>query len=284
MDKSLAGIFTGEIERLATGFQFTEGPVWVPQAGSLLFSDIPANTVYRATPGGKVSVFRFPSGNSNGLTLDLAGRFLACEHGNRRVSLTEADGSVKSIASHYQGKKLNSPNDIVVKSDGVIYFTDPPYGISPEQAELGFQGVYRLKPGGEPELLVDSMEGPNGLAFSPDERVLYIGDSIEHHIRRFVVAEDGTLSGGEVFASVKADLPGAADGMKVDAEGRLFSTGQGGVWVFEPSGALIVRLDMPEVTANCAFGGTDGCDFYMTATTSVYVVRTTAPGATCARK
>ena len=284
MDKALARLFVGEMERLATGFQFTEGPLWLPTEDSLLFSDIPANTIYRVTLAGKVSLFRYPSGNSNGLTRDLDRRLLACEHSNRRVSLTEADGTVNTLASHYQGKRLNSPNDIVVKSDGVIYFTDPPYGIAPEEAELGFQGVFKLRPGGEPELLVDDMEGPNGLAFSPDEQVLYVDDSIRGHIRRFAVAADGTLSGGEEFASVKADLPGAADGMKVDAEGRVLCTGEGGVWVFEPSGDLIGRLDMPEVTANCAFGGPDGRTFFMTSTTSIYAVRWATAGATSTRK
>ncbi|MCW3978330.1 MAG: SMP-30/gluconolactonase/LRE family protein, partial [Candidatus Bathyarchaeota archaeon] len=192
------------VEKVAGGFEFTEGPVWVPD-GYLLFSDIPASTIYRWTPGSvSAEVFRAPSGRSNGLTLDREGRLLACEH-DRRLSRTEGDGSVVTLAERYEGKLLNSPNDVVVRSDGSIYFTDPPYGLprQEEGRELDFNGVYRLAPDGALTLLDDSFDRPNGLAFSPDERVLYVNDSRRGHIRAFDVRADGTLSNGRVFAELR---------------------------------------------------------------------------------
>lgn len=265
------------IEKLAGGFRFTEGPIWYD--GGLLFSDIPANQIKRWTPSGDLSTFREPSGNSNGLTLDREGRLIACEHGNRRVSRTGKDGKVVTLAERYDGKRLNSPNDAVVKSDGSIYFTDPPYGIRPEQQELSFQGVYRLTPDGKLTLLAQDFDRPNGLAFSPDEKVLYIADSSSRmHVRAFDVRPDGTLANGRVFAEMKTGEDGAPDGMKVDREGRLYCTGPGGVWVFAPDGKHLGTIKPPEVPANCAWGDADGKTLYMTARTGLYRIRLNAAG------
>ncbi len=268
-------------EKVADGFRFTEGPVWVPD-GYLLLSDIPANTIYRWSPDGEqAEVFRQPSGHSNGLTLDREGHLVACEH-DRRVSLTESDGTVVTLAERYQGKWLNSPNDIVVKSDGGVYFTDPPYGL-PGQSdgkELDFQGVYRIEPDGTLVLLDASFERPNGLAFSPDERVLYIDDSYRGHIRAFDVEGDGRLANGRVFAELKR--PGAAgvpDGMKVDIHGNVFCTGPGGVWVIAPSGEVLGTIEVPEVPANLAWGDEDLKTLYITARTGLYRIRLQTGGA-----
>jgi gluconolactonase len=267
-----------KLEKVATGFQFTEGPIWIEQKQCLLFSDIPANRIYRLK-NNQVTIFKEPSYNSNGLTIDLQGRLIACEHGERRVTRLETDGSVTTLASIFQDKKLNSPNDIVVKNDGYIYFTDPPYGINPEQQEQPLQGVYRLSPDGqEIILLVDDFNKPNGLAFSPDERKLYIDDSEEKHIRVFDVLEDGTLDRGRVFYGMKTDKKGLPDGMKIDREGNIFCTGGGGVWVFSPEGEHLGTIMTPEIPANCAWGDSDRCSLYITAQTSLYKIRLLIPG------
>ncbi len=279
-----------EPECLVTGFQFTEGPVWHPD-GYLLFSDVPANRIYRWSPKQGLALFREPSGYANGLTLDQQGRLLACEHGNRRVSRTEADGQVVTLADRYQGRRLNSPNDLVVKSDGAIYFTDPPYGLGPtEQQELPFQGVFRLSPDGTLTLLADDFDRPNGLAFSPDETILYVSDSNRDHVRAFDVQADGTLARGRVLAEMR--LPGyyamghrrrvnvnVPDGMKVDMEGNLYVTGPGGLWLFRPDGTEVGLLVLPEFPANCAWGDADRRSLYITARTSLYRVRCRVPGA-----
>jgi len=264
------------VERLATGFQFTEGPVWHEGDGFLLFSDIPSNRIQRWQPGAETAVFREPSGNSNGLTYDKQGRLIACEHSNRRVSRTEPDGTITVLAERYQGKRLNSPNDVVVRSDGSIYFTDPPYGLKKQKEgkELDFQGVYRISPDGKTlTLLVDDFEKPNGLAFSPDETVLYIDDTARNHIRAFDLKPDGTLANGHVFAEMKSKDRGGADGMKVDVEGNVYCTGPGGVWVFSPQGEHLGRIVAPEIPANCAWGGKDWKTLYLTARTSLYCVK-----------
>ena len=267
-----------EIEKLAGGFQFTEGPVWVPD-GYLLFSDIPANSIYKWRPNMEPEVFRKPSGHANGLTLDREGRLLACEH-DGRLSRTEKDGSIVSIADHFDGKRLNSPNDIAVKSDGSIYFTDPPYGL-PEQKvgkELPFNGVFRLD-SGTLKLLDDSFERPNGIAFSPDERVLYVDDSSRGHIQAFDVASDGLLENGRVFAELRnPSEEGVPDGMKVDVEGNVFCTGPGGIWVLEPSGELLGVLRFPEIPANLAWGDPDLKTMYVTARTGLYRRRVNTGG------
>ena len=263
----------GEPERIATDLEFTEGPVWHPD-GYLLFSDIPANTIYKWTPDSNLEKFRSPSGNSNGLTLDRQGRLIACEHGNRRVSRTELDGTVVTLADKYQGKRLNSPNDVVVKSDGSIYFTDPPYGVQPEDRELDFQGVYRIAPDGALALLADDFGRPNGLAFSPDENVLYVDDTERRHVRAFDVQPDGTLANGRVFAELGEHRP---DGMKVDVNGNVYVTASF-VWVFDSMGRHLGNITTPDAPANCAFGGIENKTLFITARSSVYRVELKVQG------
>lgn len=281
------------VEKVSGGYRFTEGPVWHPD-GFLLFSDIPANIIYKwiptsvqqgedrkADPQNNNTIFRQPSGNSNGLALDVDGRLIACEHGNRRVSRTAKDGTIETLAATYNGKKLNSPNDLAVKSDRSIYFTDPPYGLRNQQQgkELAFNGVYRVAPDGALSLLDDTFERPNGIAFSPDEKTLYVNDSERRHIRAFDVQENGTLANGRVFAELNdANARGVPDGMKVDKNGNVFSTGPGGVWVFAPNGKLLHRISTPEVTTNLGWGDTDGKTLYITASTSVYRIRVNTGG------
>jgi gluconolactonase len=271
-------IESGDPERITSGFQFTEGPVW-HRDGYLLFSDIPASRIYKWSPDGSLEVWREPSGNANGLTLDRQGRLIACEHGNRRVSRAEADGTVVSLAERYQGRRLNSPNDVVVKSDGVIYFSDPPYGIEPGQREQPCNGVYRILPDGTLERLIEDFDRPNGLAFSPDETTLYIDDSPRRHVRAFDVRPDGTLTNSRVIADMDHPQPGSPDGMKIDREGHLYVAGATGVWVFEPDGRHLGVITLPERPANCAWGDADRQTLYITARTGLYRVRTKVPGA-----
>ncbi|MEP0753541.1 SMP-30/gluconolactonase/LRE family protein [Trichocoleus sp. Lan] len=267
------------VERVATGFQFTEGPIWLAEEKYLLFSDIPANKIFKLTSNSEVKVFREPSHNSNGLTRDKQGRLIACEHGTRRVTRTEKDGSITVLADKFQGNKLNSPNDIVVKSDGSIYFTDPPYGIKPEQQEQPIQGVYRLSSDGKEIIVVaDDFDKPNGLAFSPDEKKLYIDDSERRHIRVFDVQADGKLANSRIFYNINGKKPGLPDGMKVDVQGHIYCTGAGGVWVFDPEGNHLGTIVTPEVPANCAWGDDDLQSLYITAGTSVYKIRVNVPG------
>ncbi|BCW97395.1 MAG: gluconolactonase [Armatimonadota bacterium] len=267
-----------QVEKLAGDFQFTEGPVWVGDA--VLFSDIPADTIYRWDPSGRVSVFRKPSRNSNGLTLDARGHLICCEHGSRSVTRTEKDGSLTTLASQYAGKPLNSPNDADLFSDGTLYFTDPPYGIRPEQQEQKVQGVYRLWPDtGRLELLLSDFDRPNGIAFSPDYRTLYVTDSSSRsHIRSFRVTESGKLLDGKIFATLRDRREGIPDGLKVDRQGNVWSTGPGGIWVFDPDGTHLGTILTPEVPANCAWGGKDGRDLYVTARTGLYRIRTLVGG------
>jgi gluconolactonase len=267
----------GDPECLASGFQFTEGPIWQPD-GSLLFSDIPANRIYRWTPDGGAEVWREPTGNSNGLTLDRQNRLIACEHTGRRVSRTESDGTVVALADQYEGGRLNSPNDVVVKSDDTVYFTDPPYGIQPEEREQPCNGVYRILPNGALELLIDDFDRPNGLAFSPDESILYIDDSPRRHVRAFDVRSDGTLTNSRVFADMDHPQPGSPDGMKIDEAGNLYVTGATGVWVFESDGTHLGVIVTPERPANCVWGDDDRTSLYITARTSLYRVRVKVPG------
>ena len=268
-----------KVERVATGFRFTEGPVWFYEERSLLFSDIPANRIFKLTLNGRLATFRQPSGHSNGLTRDREGRLIACEHGNRRVTRTEKDGSITVLAEVFRGKKLNSPNDVVVRSDGCIYFTDPPYGIKPEQQEQPIQGVYRLSPNTRDlSVVADDFEKPNGLAFSPDEKKLYINDSSRRHVRVFDVACDGSLSDHRLFHDMNVKEPGSPDGMKVDVSGRVYCTGPGGVWVFDKKGAHLGTIVTPEKPANCAWGGDDWRSLYITARSSVYKIQFNSPG------
>jgi len=268
-----------KLEKLADGFMFTEGPVWDAASKCLFFSDIPGNKMRKWTEDKGIEIFRDPSGKSNGLTLDKQGRLMACEHANRRVSLTGKDGKVVTIADKYEGKRLNSPNDVIVKSDGSIYFSDPPYGLTAEfgvlgEQELSFQGVFRLSPDGKAlTLLVDDFEKPNGLAFSPDESLLYIDDTDRVHVRVFDVKPDGSISNGRVFVEVEGEEEGNVDGMKLDSEGNVYVTGPGGISVFDPSGSKLGRIDVPEVAANMAWGDADWKTLYITASTSLYRIR-----------
>jgi gluconolactonase len=298
---------TTPIEKIASGHEITEGPVYVPQ-GYLLFSDIPKNTIFKWTPGGE-SVFRKPSGydgtdappglviGSNGLTLDKDGRLVICEHGNRRVTRLEKDGSLTVLADRYEGKRLNSPNDVIVKSDGAIYFTDPPYGFAKQdddpKKELKVNGLYRLS-GSKLELLVSDLSRPNGLAFSPDEKNLYVANSdpARKIWMRYPVNPDGSLEPGTVFQDVTSDKrDGLPDGMKVDKKGNLYCSSPGGIRIFSPEGRHLGTITLPEVPHNCAWGkfATDGASaafapneeadtLYITARPNVYRLRTKVTG------
>ena len=271
-----------KVERLGTGFQFTEGPVWNVKGGYLLFSDIPANRIKKWTPKDGISDFRFPSGKSNGLTFDRRGRLIACEHANRRVSRTEEDGTIVTIASHYKGKKLNSPNDVVVKADGSVYFTDPPYGLNPifgtfEEQELTFYGVYRVSPNGDNLSLLIDDSVPNGLAFSPDESLLYVADTEMNHIRVFNVNDNGKTTNGRIFAEISGE-PLAPDGMKVDSEGNVYVTGKGGIWVLNLEGRRLGIITVPELPANLCWGDREWKTLYITARTSIYRVHLNIAG------
>ncbi|RYG70827.1 SMP-30/gluconolactonase/LRE family protein [bacterium] len=265
-----------KIEKLAGGFGFVEGPTW-NERGFWVFSDISANTLYRITPKGKFATIRKPTGNSNGNAYDLQGRLISCEHTGRRVSRKTGKGTFETLASRFEGKRLNSPNDLAIKSDGSIYFTDPTYGITQAQRELGFQGLYRLFPSGKLELLDKDWEQPNGIAFSPDEKTLYVGDSEAGKIFRFDVDEKGALANKTLLATIPK--PGDPDGMKVDGQGRLLVAGPGGVWVFAPRGGLLGVLPLPKVPANLSFGGADGKTLLMTARDTIYSVRLRAGAA-----
>ena len=282
-------------EELATGFGFTEGPVWSPD-GDLLFSDPNENTLYRWTRDGQVSVFRTKSGyagvdisefkqpGSNGLTFDPQGRLTVCQHGERRVIRIEPTGAITVLADRYQGKRLNSPNDLVYKRDGALYFTDPPFGLpkffDDPRKELSFSGVYRVKDG-QVTLVARDLTGPNGIAFSPDEKFLYVTnwDERKKVVMRYPVKADGTLTAGSVFFDMTS-APGeeALDGMKVDAEGHLFVSGPGGVWVISGEGKHLGTLKFPQLPANMAWGDADGRTLYLTARTSVYRLRLGVPG------
>ena len=281
------------IERVAGGLTFTEGPVW--RGGSLLFSDIPNKRIvrWRRLPEGP-ELTTYARGMSNGLTVDRQGQVLAAEHDGRRVTRVADDGTRTVLAEQFQGKRLNSPNDIVVKSDGSIYFTDPPYAIQPSTPgmprpagwwtapipgkELPYNGVYRLTPDGTLHLLVDDFALPNGLAFSPDESLLYIDDSAHKHIRAFAVRPDGTLTNSHILLDMASEDPGVPDGLKVDLQGNIFSTGPGGVWVCSPRGERLGRILLPELPANLAWGE-DGSVLFCTARTSVYRLPTRTRGA-----
>jgi len=267
-----------QVEKIAGGFEFTEGPLWHPD-GFLLFSDINANIIYKWQPGQKTEIFRQPSGGANGNALDRLGRLVTAEQGDRRISVTEKNGQIITLASSYQGKLLNSPNDLVVKSDGTIYFSDPPYGIKPEQEELGFYGVYRLALDGTLTLLVDDFVRPNGLAFSPDETKLYVNDSQENYTRVFNVTPDGLLENGQLFAKLEyINKDGNADGIKVDIKGNVYSSGPGGVWIFSPQGNLFGIIEIPEPPSNLAWGDSDYQTLYITARKSLYSIRSLIPG------
>ena len=273
------------VVRHHTGMDWAEGPVYVADGDYLLWSDIPNDRILRYSDADGVSVFREPCGYTNGHYLDAQGRLLSCEHGGRRVSRTEADGSVTTLADNYQGNRLNSPNDLVVKSDGSIWFTDPPYGILSDrqghkaESELGGCYVFRLDPdGGELEIVADDFDRPNGICFSPDESVLYVADTGEPgHIRAFDVVDDRGLANSRVFAVVS---PGKSDGFRADTEGNIFTSARDGVHMYSPEGELLGKILLPEnAVANCCFGGPERNRLFITADKSLYSVVLNARGA-----
>jgi gluconolactonase len=288
-----------KIEVLASGFTWSEGPVWVPQdrGGYLLFSDIPRNTVFRWKEGEGVSVFLCPSGytgntyygrepGSNGLLLDSQGQLVSCEHGDRRISVLTRNGGKRTLVDSYQGKRLNSPNDAAFKSNGDLYFTDPPYGLPKQledpRRELEFCGVYRLSKSGQLTLLTREMTRPNGIAFAPDEKTLYVAQSDPQAAiwKAFPVKDDGTLGPGRVLFDATewvGKRPGLPDGLKVDREGHLWATGPGGVLVLTPAGKLLGRLNTGRPTANCAFGE-DGQTLFIAADSYLCRIRTRVKG------
>lgn len=289
-----------KFEKLATGFSFTEGPVWVPAtattSGYLLFSDPNANTIYRWSPDGQVSVFRTKSGysgfnigeyhqpGSNGLTLDKQGRLTINQHGNRRVIRVEPRGNITILADRYEGKKLNSPNDLVYKADGSLYFTDPPFGLpkafDDPRKELPFSGVYRVADG-KVQLIASDLDAPNGLAFSPDEQYLYVGNWNEKKkiVMRYPVLPDGSLGKGTVFFDMTF-VPGetALDGLKVDQQGNVYVCGPGGIWILSPKGTHLGTITPPEEAHNMAWGDDDGKTLYVTALSSIYRIKTNVAG------
>jgi len=273
-----------EFEQLGTGFLFTEGPLWHAAEQALLFSDMPGDQIRRWSAKDGVVSFRKPSNKANGLAWDRECGLLACEHATSRVTRTGRDVTITTLVSHYDGKELNSPNDIVVRSDGGIYFTDPIYGRVefygvPRASELGFQGVYRLEPDGKTlRLLVDDFGQPNGLCFSPDEKRLFINDTERQHIRLFEVRADGSLDAGRVWARTTGEGDGAPDGMKLDSAGNLYCCGPGGIHVFDPDGLCLGVIRVPEATANFNWGDDDYKSLFITASTSLYRVRVRVPG------
>ena len=264
-------------EVLAKGFQFTEGPVWHPDR-YLLFSDIAGDTIFRFVPGRGVQKFITPSRNSNGLTFDASGRLLACEHGGRQISRISDENNMVPLVGQYDGKPLNSPNDLVVHSSGNIFFTDPPFGISPDTGEQGFNGVYRVDPNGSITLLRDDMDLPNGLAFTSDESILYIADSRKRQVLAYPVNSDLSLGEPSVFVDMDVTAVGNPDGIKVDVEDNVYIAGAGGIWAVGPSGQHLGTLEFPELPSNLAFGGPRNMTLFVTARTGIYSIRVNVPG------
>jgi len=287
-----------KLEKLADGFTWVEGPAWNRAERFLLFSDIPNNSVFKWQESKGVSLFLKPSGysgstpfagrepGSNGLTFDPQGRLVLCEHGDRRISRLNADGTKTTIVDRYEGKRLNSPNDVVFKSNGDMYFTDPPFGLpktfDDPNKELVLQGVYRFATEGKLTLLAKEIKAPNGLAFSPDEKILYVTDVDPKRAAwlKFEVREDGTIANGRVFFDATAwtkTKPGAPDGMKVDKAGNLYGAGPGGLHVFAPDGTHLGSIETGVATANCAWGD-DGSTLYITADHAIYRIKLNATG------
>jgi len=296
IDPALDGLVpaAAKIEKLAGGFTFIEGPLWLPE-GRLWFSDVVGNVVRQWTPDGKVEEILRPGGydgrdappasfiGPNGMIADKDGAVLLCQHGNRRIVRITRDRQVSTLVDRFEGKRFNSPNDLVYKSDGSLYFTDPPYGL-PDQdkdkkKELKFNGVYRLA-GGKVQVLVKDLTRPNGIAFSPDEKTLYVANSdpAKKIWMRYDVNPDGKLANGKLFFDVSAETEdGLPDGMKVDAQGNLYCTGPGGIWVFTPEGKHLGTIKPPETPANCNWGD-DGKSLYMTARTGLYRIKLPVAG------
>jgi gluconolactonase len=271
-DALSAILATTQAERLATGFGFTEGPLWHPD-GFYYFVDIRKSMLYRLTPGKPPEVVRENTGEGNGTTFDLRGRLVICEGGNRRVTRWSGDGRSEVLVDRYEGKRLNRPNDVVCKSDGSLWFTDPALRVPLAQREVDHAGVYRVAPDGATTLVADC-EYPNGLAFSPDERTLYVANTRwTQYIHAFDLDAAGAVVRRRIFADMSSDeADGVPDGMKVDVEGRVYCTGPGGTWVFAPSGERLGIIRTPEVPANVAFGGPDLRTLLLTARTSVYAL------------
>ena len=279
MEASLATLFESDrVERLATGFGFTEGPLWHPD-GFFYFVDLRANRLHRITPGREPEVVRENTGEGNGTTFDLQGRLIMCEGGNRRVTRMDADGRIEVLADRYEGKRLNRPNDVICGSDGSLYFTDPGLRVPLAERELPYAGVYRIAPDGALTMVADC-EYPNGLAFSLDERILYVANTRwTAYIHALELGAGGRLVRRRIFADMSSDEPdGVPDGMKVDVEGRIFCTGPGGTWVFTSDGTHLGIIRTPEIPANLAFGGPDLRTLFFTARTSVYAMRVKTPG------
>ncbi len=290
-DKRFKSLMIGiaHLDKLADGCIWAEGPVWFADGGYLLWSDIPNNRMLRWTPETGVSTFRAESNNSNGNTRDRQGRLVTCEHLTRRVTRTEPDGSITVIADKHKGKRLNSPNDVVVKSDDSIWFSDPSYGIMTEfegsrsEQEQGGCYVYRVDPKtGEIATVVEDFVKPNGLAFSPDEKILYVADSAAshdpnapHHIRAFDVVDGKKLANGRVFCDIKTGIP---DGFRIDVNGNLWTSCHAGVECYAPDGTLLGRINVPEIVANVTFGGKRRNRLFITATTSLYAVYVNTTG------
>jgi gluconolactonase len=274
-----------QVERIPADCIFAEGPLWNARESYFLWADIVGDKILQWTPGKGISVFLKPSGKANGLTYDRQGRLLVAGWGSRSVWRLEPDGSITTLASHYQGRRINTPNDIVVKSDGAIYWTDPTGALfipgmcgEDVQQYLPFQGVYRLSPDGSTvTAIVDDGENPNGLAFSPDESLLYVNDTTRRHIRVFDVQPDGSVQNGRLFYQDTGDEPGNPDGMKVDSEGNVYCTGAGGVRIISPAGKLLGTIKLHPVT-NMAWGDADWKTLYVTGRSEVYRVRCNVPG------
>ena len=285
-DAQFADIFDAdaEVDRLATGFIFTEGPVWHPHEKTLIFSDMPGDHMRRWTAADGITTFRQPCNMANGNAYDRQGRLVTCEHSSSRVTRTEHDGTIVPLATHWNGKELNSPNDIIVRSDGTIFFTDPDFGRRPHfgiprECELSFRGVYLIRPDGELRLLADDFGQPNGLCFSLDEKRLFVNDSPRRHIRVFDIEDDDTLAGGHVWAETGGgEGERTPDGMKIDSESNLFCIGPGGIHVFDKMGARLGIILVPENVANLAWGDDDLRSIYITASTSLYRIRSRIPG------
>ena len=277
-DNLSAIVESTEAERLATGFVFTESPLWHPD-GFYYFVDVRKSMFYRLTPGGKPEVLRENTGEGNGTTFDLEGRLIMCEGDNRRVTRTGADGKIEVLCDRFEGKRLNRPNDVVCRSDGSIYFTDPGLRVPLAERELPYAAIYRIDPSGAVSMLAD-FEYPNGLAFSPDERTLYVANTRwAQYIHALEIGADGAMVRRRIFADMSSDeTDGVPDGMKVDVQGRVYCTGPGGTWVFAPDGTRLGIIRTPEVPANLAFGGPDLRTLFFTARTSVYSLRVKVPG------
>jgi gluconolactonase len=274
-------VASSQAERLATGFVFTEGPLWHP-AGYLLFVDIRRSQIWKLVPGGTPELLREHSGESNGMTFDRQGRVIICEMVNRQVTRMEANGSYTVLADRWNNQRLNRPNDVIGKSDGSLYFTNPGRErLDPSTVEMAFNSVHRIRPDGTVDCVIPHFDYPNGLAFSPDERLLYVANTRPgQYIRVYDVNADGTVAHGRHFADMPSPdaTHGVPDGMKVDMEGRVYCTGPGGCWVFDPAGTLIGVIQLPEYPANCAWGGPENQTMFFTANTSIYSLRMKTPG------